>query len=64
MNGVEVVVELKKKHPDACVVVISGGGMFDAKDVLASLEDIGVARTVTKPFESAELLDLVAELVG
>lgn len=64
MNGAQLVIELRKQDPDARIVMVSGGGMFDPAEVLDSFEDLGIDRAVSKPCESEELLKVVSELAG
>ena len=63
-NGVAIISELKRHHPQVAIIAISGlfnsGHGLDAKAALA----LGAARALAKPFKRAELLRAMAELLG
>lgn len=62
--GVEAICDLKKKHPKAGVIAVSGhfnsGQGMSAQDALAA----GADRALGKPIRRAELLQAAAELLG
>lgn len=62
--GVEAIRDLKKKHPKAGVIAVSGhfnsGQGMSAQDALAA----GADRALGKPIRRAELLQAAAELLG
>ena len=64
MNGATVISELKRHYPQVVIVAISGlfnsGHGLDAEAALA----LGAARVLAKPFKRAELLRVLAELLG
>src|SRR5436190_3825061 len=53
MDGIETVAALRKKFPDIRVVAMSGR---PGVDYLAVARELGVTRTLRKPFEISELL--------
>ena len=63
-SGAAVIAELKQHHPGIPVIAISGlfdsGRGMDANAAIA----LGAARTLAKPFKRAELLRMVADLLG
>lgn len=63
-EGIETIMELKVINPEVPIIAISGGGRIDPEDYLKWAQRFGVAYTFTKPVDSQELLDTVAELVG
>ncbi len=64
-DGVETTIRLRKEFPDVKVVAITGGAYdFDKKQMLQVAEMLGAERTLTKPFERSELLDVVREVLG
>lgn len=64
-EGVETIIELRTDYPDIPVVAISGGGRISGtRDFLNTAKVLGATRTFSKPFDNAELLYAVRELVG
>jgi CheY-like chemotaxis protein len=61
-EGIELILELRRKHPKLPIVAISGGGRGHAIEYLDLAQKLGASRTLAKPFKSAALLNLVAEL--
>ena len=53
MDGIETVATLRKQFPDMRVVAMSGR---PGVDYLAVARELGVTRTLRKPFEISELL--------
>ncbi len=63
-DGVETTIRLREEFPDAKVVAITGGAYdFDKKHMLRVAEMLGAQRTLTKPLERSELLDVVQEVL-
>jgi DNA-binding response OmpR family regulator len=63
-EGIETILELKRLNKDVKIIAISGGGRTNAKDNLRSAKLLGASLTISKPFESSELLDTVRKLIG
>ncbi len=63
-EGIETILELKRKNKDVKIIAISGGGRTNAQDNLRSAKYLGASLTLAKPFESTELLDAVQKLIG
>ncbi len=63
-EGIETIMELKRKNKNVKIIAISGGGRIDAKDNLHSAKLLGATITLTKPFESDVLIDSVQQLIG
>lgn len=53
MDGIETLAVLRKKFPDMPVIAMSGR---PGVDYLAIARELGVTRTLRKPFEISELL--------
>ena len=65
MEGLEVIIGLRKEFPDLKIIGMSGGARLQPGDYLNLACALGANRTtLTKPFEREELLEAVRELVG
>ena len=61
MDGVEMMIDLARSHPEARVVVISGGSkMIYGRSALRTAELLGAKRVIRKPVVPDELLSSVA----
>ena len=73
IDGVATLGHIKKEHPDLPVIVISGGGnvapasyepgAISTSAFIASAQQAGADRTLTKPFERHEILAAIKELL-
>lgn len=64
MDGIEVIIELKKKHPGTKIIAISGGGYYYADDYLETARALGADKVIEKPFENKELIETVHHLIN
>jgi CheY-like chemotaxis protein len=74
INGVEAIHGIRAKHPQVRIIAISGGGNFGINAYqpnaitttayLAAADKAGADLTLTKPFESQELLAALARVTG
>jgi len=56
VNGIDMIMEFKKNHPEIKIVAISGGGGITGRfDYLPIAELIGAENTLKKPFTMSEL---------
>jgi DNA-binding response OmpR family regulator len=62
-DGLETIMELRRRFPAVKVIAISGGGKIEANEYLDIAKAMGVTRTFSKPFELRELLAAVRELL-
>ncbi len=63
MNGLEMMVEMRRRRPGVNLIAMSGGGRPDAgPSVLMLARDLGAAHTFGKPLDMAALLSAVASL--
>jgi len=63
-DGMETIIELKREFPDVKIIAISGGSReMDPRDYLLYVTQVGVARTLIKPFEPNELLDIIKDIL-
>jgi two-component system response regulator HupR/HoxA len=58
-NGVDFLKRVRELWPDTVRIIISG--YTDSEDIIAGVNEAGIFRYVTKPWEPEALLDLVAE---
>jgi DNA-binding response OmpR family regulator len=61
-DGIETIVELKKRYPDVKIVVMSGFTSIGGTDYLGVARELGAVTTLKKPFDPAELSKVVREL--
>ena len=60
-HGIDVIVELKRAHPDVSIVAMSGGKWGYNVDYLPIARKLGVRMVMDKPFEMSELLRVVRD---
>ena len=63
-EGLETILELRRNHPGAKIIAISGGGRMNAKVNLVMAEKLGATRTLAKPFSQQELFDAVSNVLA
>ncbi len=74
MNGIDAVLAIRKAHPRARILAISGGGNFEPQAYkpeaittsayLAAAERSGAGAVRTKPFDRAQLIEKVDSLLA
>ena len=62
-EGIEVITELRKRHPQLKIIAISGGGRIGPGDYLRIAKFLGAAKILAKPFSSLELMLAVDALL-
>jgi CheY-like chemotaxis protein len=63
-DGLEMIRELRRSHPNLRVLAMSGGGMRGNLDVLRMARSMGAYRVLVKPFSLHEVRDAVREALG
>lgn len=63
-DAMEIIMEIKRGRPPAPVVAVTGGGLFDACDLLALAEAVGADAAMTKPLHIRDLVALVSKLLA
>lgn len=63
MEGIETILELRKRKIATPIIAMSGGGRIDATDVLKMAGKCGTEMTLTKPFRMSEMLTAVRSLL-
>lgn len=64
LDGIEVVMALRRQHHKAHIVAMSGGGRHVGVDNLECARLLGAERTLRKPFEAEALIQIVRELLA
>ena len=64
VDGLQFMLELAHLRPGTPVIAISGGGVWDKQSLLKVAGTLGALRTLSKPFELAEFLSLVNEVLA
>jgi len=63
-EGIETIIEFRKRHPLVQIIAISGGGRIGPDNYLKMAESLGAARTFSKPLQRQRLMAAVQELIG
>ncbi len=63
-EGMETIMELRREHPDAKIIAISGGGRVAPQGYLQLAKGVGASKVFSKPFELDQILAAVEELLG
>ena len=63
MDGIELMIELRKIQPSLPVLAISGGGRTHNLDILDAAEQLGATSVLAKPFARANLIEVVTRLL-
>jgi len=62
-EGLETIVEMRKKYPDLKIIAISGGGRISADGYLPGAKLLGANMVFQKPLIQKEFLDAVSFLL-
>jgi DNA-binding response OmpR family regulator len=63
-DGLETIVEMRARYPNTAIVAMSGWQSRKGVDYLTVARDIGAAHTVRKPFDLAEVVQVLRQLVS
>lgn len=63
-EGLEVILDVRKWHPNIKIIAMTGGGYGNASEYLSWAKAFGVNKTLTKPFSRDELLLAVNTALG
>lgn len=63
-EGIETILEMKRQNKSVKIIAISGGGRTNAQDNLRSAKLLGASLTLSKPFDSGDLLTAVQTLLA
>jgi DNA-binding response OmpR family regulator len=62
-EGLEVLMELRKKQPPVKIIAISGGGRQSTADYLHVAKLMGASKVLSKPFSNEALMVAINELL-
>ncbi len=62
-EGIEIIMEIRKKYPAVPVIAISGGGFNSPQDYLSIAWAAGAKTVLEKPVERATLLSAVKKIL-
>lgn len=58
-EGIETILELRRKRPDMKIIAMSGGARSHGFDPLKLARDCGANFTIAKPFEPRDIRELI-----
>jgi DNA-binding NtrC family response regulator len=64
MEGIETIMEMKRRYPGMKIIAMSGGGIGKGVDYLAMARKFGAHRTIAKPFNIHQLVATVGEVIA
>ena len=63
-EGLETIREIRGKRPDAKIIAISGGARIGHMDFLRMAGELGASEIMPKPFDPADLVNLVSRYLN
>jgi DNA-binding response OmpR family regulator len=63
-EGIETIMEIRKKIPGMPIIAISGGGKLNPQTYLDIARSLGAVRTMSKPINPASLTATVKDLLA
>ena len=63
-EGLKTILNLRRDHPHVGIIAISGGGQYGLGDYLEAATAFGADKTFSKPFDRAELVRSVRDLLA
>lgn len=62
-DGMQVITELRRKHPGVRVIAMSGGGHVPRDQYLKIAKGLGAHAVLEKPFDNVELAQAIASVL-
>lgn len=62
-DGISLILEARRQHPEVRIVAMSGGGFLSPENHLRVAKRVGADLTLAKPFSVEELLEAVNQLL-
>ncbi len=59
-EGVETIIEIRRRWPDIKIVAMSGGGRIDPTMILGLAQTFGADALLKKPFKPQDLIDVLS----
>lgn len=59
MDGIELIIKLRRQSPGTEIIAMSGGGSIKAEDCLTLASGLGARRALTKPFTLDEMIEAI-----
>ena len=63
-EGLELILEMKKKRPELKIIAMSGGGRISPESYLECARHFGAEKVFQKPFRQKEIVSAVNELLS
>lgn len=63
-EGLETIIDLRREFPDLKIIAISGGNREGKGNYLKAAQLCGASRIFHKPFDNADLLAAIDDLIG
>ena len=63
-EGLELILEMKKKRPALKIIAMSGGGRISPESYLECAQHFGAEKVFQKPFKQKEMVTAVNELLS
>ena len=60
VEGIETIIAMRQLRPDAKIVAMSGGGPMNRESLLDMTVKLGATRSLAKPFDYDELVQVIA----
>ncbi len=64
VEGIEIIMRVSQSHPEVPIIAISGEGADGPEEYLAIARLLGAHRTLSKPFDCRQLIQVVGELLA
>jgi DNA-binding NtrC family response regulator len=64
MEGIELILQLRRTRPELRVIAMSAGGRINPESYLNLAKRSGAVRTLAKPFNLADFLNVVRETLA
>ena len=61
-EGLELILEIRRSHPEIKVIAMSGGGRSNPQDYLEMAKRFGAKAVLSKPFTNEAIIDAVNNL--
>jgi DNA-binding NtrC family response regulator len=61
IEGIELIVRLRKSRPDLKIIAISGGGRVRPETFLGAAKSLGAWKVMSKPFSTPDLIAAIHE---